>query len=239
MLSFGTYRLKRNETHRLVTFAIQHGVYNFDTAQLYGNEEEVYMATSQFDSKEIKVTTKIHPKLIKNSYRENRIESSIIGTPTAVLLHTPEKNYTIAWEQLKRLDNVKLGVSNFSVAQMEKLSSLPLVNQLEISPYNQPIFTINFCRSNNIEIEAHSPLVKGKVFTEEVLSRVCANLNKRPANVLLRWSQQHFFTPIFGTSNPDHLLENTSLNFTIPEESMYTLSKLNVGLRTHQQFHVK
>jgi len=196
-IAFGTYRLPANETKELVEFAINAGIRRIDTAQLYCNEIETYEACKD---KDVYLTTKIHKKLIRNAIKDNRaIENSLMIKPTAVLLHCPEKNFEVAWEQLKRLDVIR-GVSNFNVEQLQRLSSLPAVNQIEVTPFNLCPLTVEYCKKNGIQIEAHSALIKGR-----------SSVSPRK---LLGWSVSCGFIPIFSSKNKEHILENLNIEFS-------------------------
>lgn len=205
---FGTYKLTQQQTASYVFNAIQLGVTKIDTAQLYKNEEQVWEVVK--DNPKISVTTKIHRNLIKNSDRDNRIESSIVGHPSLVLLHEPARNFTIAWEQLKRL-SVNIGVSNFNIEHLKQLSSHPHTNQIEVSPYFVPIQTINYCQQNKILVQGHSVFSSGKTFTE---FEGCDVLN---------WAISLGVEPVFGVENIEQIKQNlkpTNLTET-------KLSKLN------------
>ena len=48
---------------------------------------------------------------------------------------------------------------------------MPMVNQVEIHPYSTKNETINYCKDNNIQVVAWSPISRGKIFSEELMIR--------------------------------------------------------------------
>jgi 2,5-diketo-D-gluconate reductase B len=209
MLALGTYRLKPDVAADMVQKAIGLGVKCIDTAQLYGNERDMMDVVSKFPN--VSLTTKIHRKLIKGSDRDNRaIENSIYGRPNIVLLHSPEKNFEIAWEQLKRVEtkDISIGVSNFNVEQIKRLSTVPKVNQLELSPYNQSRETVAWCEEKGIGIQSHSSLTKGELIDETTVGAIAKKHSVDPAQVFLAWGLKKRYTVCFTTSDETHLAEN-------------------------------
>lgn len=81
--------------------AILSGIRKIDTAQLYMNEFEVYQVVKDYP--EVSITTKIHHKLIKQADRDNRVIENLVQiSANEVLLHSPEKNFEIAWGLLSK-----------------------------------------------------------------------------------------------------------------------------------------
>eukprot|EP00066_Takifugu_rubripes_P015852 XP_011605118.1 PREDICTED: aldose reductase-like isoform X1 [Takifugu rubripes] len=79
---------------------------------------------------------------------------------------TSDVDYVDVWKGMEALQasgKVKsIGVSNFSILQLERLLSRckvpPAVNQVELHPYLVQTDMIEFCRSKNIALIAFSPL---------------------------------------------------------------------------------
>ena len=66
-----------------------------------------------------------------------------------------------------------IGVSNFTKKHLEELIKdsdiTPAVNQVEFSPYLYQEELLEFCRSKNIQLEAYSPLTRGKKLSDPKL----------------------------------------------------------------------
>uniref|UniRef100_A0A3P9MUA3 Zgc:56622 n=1 Tax=Poecilia reticulata TaxID=8081 RepID=A0A3P9MUA3_POERE len=78
---------------------------------------------------------------------------------------TSDTDYVDVWRGLEALQASgrvrSIGVSNFSVLQLERLLALcrapPAVNQVELHPYMVQKDLVEFCRSRNIALTAYSP----------------------------------------------------------------------------------
>lgn len=64
------------------------------------------------------------------------------------------------------------------------------MGQWEIHPWLPRRDTINWCRKNNVVVEAYSPLVQGTRASEHALVSLSQKHNKSWAQVLVRWSLQ-------------------------------------------------
>lgn len=240
MITFGTYRLPPEVAASMTKVAMLAGITRIDTAQLYGNESEVYNAV--VGNPEIHITTKIHRKLIKQSDKDNRaIENSVGINASQVLLHSPENNFYIAWQQLSRLHSrgISVGVSNFDVKhlmQLEACEIRPSSNQIEATPFNLCSETVAYCRANGITIEAHSVLAKGELLDSCELNKLAKVYGLTPAQLMIQWSLDQGFVPIFSSKNPDHIMSIA----TMPKNSCAIDIPIewNIGYRTHPQYTI-
>ncbi len=267
-ITFGTYRIPKEKTAELVTFAIESGCRHIDTAQLYKNEEEVWTAVNEWNKSpklevppslpnkhHVSVTTKIHKKLIIDSHRDNRsIETSIIGNPALILLHSPEKNFHIAWEQLKRIADSPsmetyvhsevrphihvhsrplIGVSNFTISDMKQLSSKPAVNQIEVTPFNDCKTTVDYCTRHGICVQAHSALTKGELLNTPEICQYATAYSLTAPQLMIAWSITNSFVPIFSSKSTQHIEEILST-----PRIHVILPNLHIGYRTHPQYQV-
>uniref|UniRef100_A0A1A8LAF4 alcohol dehydrogenase (NADP(+)) n=4 Tax=Nothobranchius TaxID=28779 RepID=A0A1A8LAF4_9TELE len=163
---------------------------------------------------------------------------------------TSDVDYVDVWrgmEALRSSGKVKsIGVSNFSILQLERLLALcrvpPAVNQVELHPYMVQTDMIEFCRSKNIVLTAYSPfgsperppdLLRGdtdpyKLLADPVVADVARKHRKSPAQVLLRYHVQQGIAVIPKSDKPHHILENTKIfDFSLSDEDMNTLRGLD------------
>lgn len=231
MIGFGTYRVAPDITADLVKCAILSGCTLIDSAQLYKNEAECWSVVREYPT--VSYTTKIHRNLIINSNKDNRsIETSIVGVPNLVLLHSPDKNFEIAWEQLKRT-GLPMGVSNFVQSDIEKLSTKPLVNQIEVTPFNEGKEIVSYCQSQSIVIQTHSSLTKGELLDTHELVHSAKQFGLSPAQAMIQWSINQGYIPIFSSKNHKHIEQ---IIRTKPTEVI--LPRLHIGYKTHPQYFV-
>lgn len=156
-LGYGVYQVTKEECERCVLDALKVGYRLFDTAQSYFNEEEVGNAIvkSGVSREEIFLTSKVW--IEHYGYEECRksVLESLRKLKTdyidLMLLHQPFSDYYGAYRALEDLyDEGKIkaiGISNFYPDRMVDLASFtrtkPMINQIEIHPYHQQVFSKN------------------------------------------------------------------------------------------------
>jgi diketogulonate reductase-like aldo/keto reductase len=181
-IAVGTYRVPLPVTEATVLEALQAGLRRVDTAALYKNEKEVGDAVrnSGISRNAIHVTTKIHPKFAGSEKATKSLENSLnnlgLGYIDTVLIHRPDvwgkpvaahpqliKESWFVLETYYKEGLVKnVGVSNFSVADLERLATYatiqPTVNQIccnSLKPPSQEL--IDYCKKHSIQLEGYSP----------------------------------------------------------------------------------
>ncbi|XP_035520478.1 aldo-keto reductase family 1 member B1 [Morone saxatilis] len=168
---------------------------------------------------------------------------------------TSDIDYIDVWrgmEALQASGKVKsIGVSNFSILQLERLLALcrvpPAVNQVELHPYLVQTDMIEFCKSKNIALTAYSPfgsparppeLFRGdtdphKLLEDPVVADIAKRHRHSPAQVLLRYHVQQGIAVIPKSDKPHHILENTKIfDFSLTEEDIRALRGLDRGWRS-------
>ena len=67
-----------------------------------------------------------------------------------------------------------------------------------------------------------------ELLSDETIQKIAQNHGVSPAQVILRWNLQKGVVVIPGSSNPDHIKENTQLyDFELSKEEMDTISYLD------------
>ena len=102
-----------------------------------------------------------------------------------------------------------IGVSNFTAALIEeavKLSTEPLVcNQFECHPYLDASKAIAASRKRGMAVVAYSPIARGRVKGDAVLTRIGKAHGKTAAQVCLRFLAQQDIVVIPRTSDTGRL----------------------------------
>ena len=118
-----------------------------------------------------------------------------------------------------------IGVANFPVMLLHDLLSYsripPVVNQVEIHPYNQQPKLLAYCNSRNITVQAYSPLGtpgfkerdEPHILSDPVLNDMAKSKGITVAQLCLQWSLQRGCSVIAKSSNLRHLEENLLVNY--------------------------
>ena len=155
-----------------------------------------------------------------------------------VLIHRPPDRGVgeSLWQGLRRAKRLGLandiGVCNYSIEKIEELvyrtGELPAVNQIEWSPFGHSLDMLNFCRANDIALQAYSPLTRGKRLKDERVAEIAIKYGKTPAQIFLRWDLQHGVVPLPKAYREDHQRQNIALfDFELDALDMATLDGLN------------
>lgn len=178
------------------------------------------------------------------------------------LIHSPffdEKLVDVtlfeAWRQLEQCYEEGLvrniGVSNFDVKHLQELMKFakykPQVNQIEYHLYlqNQTDGISDYCRKNNIQIEAYCPLTPilesrindAKHPLKPVLKSLCEKYDVEPSVISLRWIYQSGVIPITTSSNFERMKQTFKMfDFELTDEEFYTLKKIGESYKVRAYF---
>ena len=182
------------------------GATHVDTAERYGTEDVVGQAIRDL-REQVFLTTKVWPNHFRYDQVIEAAENSLrrLGTDWVdlYLLHWPNPDVPIG-ETMSAMDRLVadgkvryVGVSNFSVAQIEEAQSVsgnPIVtNQVKYSLTDRDIEAdlMPYCQRKGINVTAYSPL--NRLWSEAgprlaaALKRVAAECGKTEAQVALNW----------------------------------------------------
>ncbi|MCI4358501.1 MAG: aldo/keto reductase [Thermoplasmata archaeon] len=234
-------------TEEAVRAALRSGYRLIDTAAMYGNESDVGRAIrhSSVPREELFVTTKLwnDDQGYEGALAAFERSRSRLGVSTVdlYLIHWPVPGKREeSWRALTQLQQEgrarAIGVSNFTIAHLEALARVsevtPAVNQVEFSPFLFQAELLEYCCSHGIQLEAYSPLVRGRRLDHPVIGALAAAHGKSPAQVVLRWDLQHGVIPIPKSTRPERIQENSQLfDFELGPSEMAALDGLDEGLR--------
>jgi diketogulonate reductase-like aldo/keto reductase len=131
-----------------------------------------------------------------------------------------------------------IGVSNYTIGDLKEILQdsdfVPAVNQVEFHPFLYQKDLLSFCEKNSIQLEAYSPLTRGKRLNHPTVLAVAKKYgNKTPAQVMIRWSLQHNLVVIPKSVHENRILENSQVfDFELRAEDMKLLESLNENLQT-------
>lgn len=248
-IGLGLWRV-RGEAEFTASFdaAVEAGYTHFDTAQAYGNEQLLGAAWRRRGLKreDIFITTKIRVENITIGRTASSFAKSLENLQTdhinLILLHFP---VTIgrkkAWKELEKIyvtgKAKSIGVSNYTIKHLEEMKEyaniLPAVNQVELHVFLQQPELLEYCRDNNIVVEAYSPLAHGKKMDDPTIIAVAQKHHKTYAQILLRWLLQQGCVALPKSVKPERVRQNIDIfNFELDGEDMHRLAQLDQNLRT-------
>lgn len=238
VIGLGTWAL--DNTDRAVKSAIDLGYMLIDTSGDYGTQPGVGKGFKESGAKreDVYIVTKVENT--DDTYVAAQDNVAELGLPYAdlMLIHWPPPSGVGSelWQGLiqARQDGITtdIGVSNYSVKQIQQLvemtGEVPVVNQIEWTPFGHDIDMLDFCRENGIIIQAYSPLTHGKRLDDKTVKRIAAKHIKTSSQILIRWCLQTGTVPIIKAASPDHQRENINVfDFELDDQDMADLDSLN------------
>ena len=86
-----------------------------------------------------------------------------------------------------------------------------MVNQIEIHPLSAKEEMLQYCQKNNIQLVAWSPIMRGRVFSNELIIGLSEKYKKTIAQIILRWHVQRGVIPIPKSSNNERIKDKAKL----------------------------
>jgi diketogulonate reductase-like aldo/keto reductase len=240
LLALGVWQVPDGPTTvNAVRWALELGYRHIDTAQLYGNEQSVGrgLLESGIPRNQVFITTKFNPSA-KDPVAELERSLDRLGVDHVdlYLIHWPERGATWAWPAMERARQLgytrSIGVSNFGVRELEQLlavaSTPPVVNQIQLSPFEYRRALLEASQARGILVEAYSPLGTGRHLSDATVRRIAAGVGRTPAQVLLRWCVQRGVVVLTKSTHRERIQENAAIfDFTLSEHDMAALDALD------------
>lgn len=245
----GVYKMTdKEEAVNAMIAAIDAGYKAIDTATVYENEREVGEAVrnSKVKREDLFITSKVWNTDQGYDGTLRAFEASLerLGFDYLDLYLThwavPGK-YEDTYRAIQRLYDEKLvraiGVSNHHQHHLERIlaksNTKPMVNQIELHPQltQEPLRA--FCAEQEIAVTSWSPLARGRLLEEPVLSEIAAGHNKTVAQVIIRWHLQQDLIVIPKSVTPARIVENADVyDFSLKAEEVQAIDSLNQDWRT-------
>ncbi|KAJ0170161.1 hypothetical protein K1T71_014089 [Dendrolimus kikuchii] len=255
-----------------LSYAIDIGYRHIDTAHLYRVEPEVGEVINKkikegvVKREEIFITTKVW----NHMHREADVEKSVRGSLRRLnmdyvdlaLVHWPmsisedgvdEKiDYLETWRGmetvLKKGLAKSIGVSNFSVEQMQRLLANcnvpPCTNQVEINLNLGQKELVDYCQANNVVMVAFAPfgtMIPNRLqpnspepkLNNPTMVAIAKKYGKTVVQVALRYLFQRGIVSIPKTVTKSRVLENASIfDFELDKSEFEQIAKFDNGYRT-------
>ena len=250
-IGFGTWQLsKGREGINCIKKALQVGYRHIDTASYYDVEEEIGIAISELNVKRdnIFISSKVwnddrgYDNTIKSF--EKSIKKLNVEFLDLYLIHWPadihmyenwvdiNKSTWRAMIDLYKSKKIKLiGVSNFKNKHIEILMNeeiKPMVNQIELHPGFMQYDLVEFCKKNNILIEAWSPFAYGKVFNNSELINISKKYKKPISQICIKYLLQNNILPLPKASKEKNMIENLCIDdFLLNDEDIIKINNIS------------
>jgi pyridoxine 4-dehydrogenase len=220
--------------HAVLQRALELGANLIDTADIYGHgaiEETIAQALHPYPEGVVIATKggqthrdgKPHPNC-RPGYLRSACEASLkrlrVDRIDLYQLHQPDPEVPVeesigTLAELRAAGKIRLiGVSNFSVPQLQAASAItPIASVENIYSIVKRDYesVLEECRHREIAFMPYFPLGAGELATADgELARVATELDASPAQVAVAWLLHHspVMLPIPGTSSIPHLEEN-------------------------------
>lgn len=247
-LGFGTYKVVSG-VYEAIRTAIDLGYRHIDTAQMYGNEAEVGRALADcgVDRSELFVTSKLRNDAHEPDEARKAFEQSLRDLRTdyldLFLIHWPLPMHyggdlLMPWSALEEIYRDELsraiGVSNYQPQHLKVILDHadihPHVNQIEIHPYLHNDTVRAFHRTHGIATQAWSPLARGRIFDDPILTPIANAHEVSVAQVALRWAIQRGDIVFPKASTPHRQAQNLDVfGFELTKDEMQTISTCDRG----------
>jgi len=162
-----------------------------------------------------------------------------------------ESHFVETWHVMEDLVDEGLvksiGLSNFNISQIREVMAAakkhqPCVLQNECHPYLQLKDLVDFCKINQIQVQAYMPLgsfdrpfVKPgdpEVLQDERVIAISKKYKKSVAQVVLRWHTQRGVAACPKSVTPHRIKENNEIwDFELSAEDLLEFDRFNIGYR--------
>ena len=251
IVGLGVYKVDNATTGPLVTQALQIGYRLIDTASMYQNEEGVGegIANSGVPREEVIVSTKFWMDDLGYDQTLRAFDKSLgllgLSHLDIYLIHWPAPKrgllYVESWKAMERLKNEGLvksiGVCNFHPHHIDEVLKMaehpPVMNQIEVHPFLTQDQVIAYNTQHSILTQAWSPLARGQVLDNPLISKIAGEHGKSNSQIVLRWHIQRGTAVIPKSTSRDRIIENLNVfDFELSEAQMLEISSLNRNYRT-------
>ncbi|MAS54884.1 aldo/keto reductase [Nocardioides sp.] len=248
-LGFGVFQVPPEQTADTVTKALEVGYRHIDTAQMYGNEQEVgvALASSGLAREDYYVTSKLNnnnhaPDDARRAFDETLAKLGLEQIDL-FLIHWPlsavdADQYVETWRTMAEFvadgRARSIGVSNFQASHLDRIVAetgvVPAVNQIEVHPYFINDEARGASLRHGVEVEAWSPIAQGKVLDDDTLGRIAAAHDKTPAQVTLRWHIDRGDIVFPKSMSPERMAENFDIfDFELTADQIAEIAGLDRG----------
>lgn len=249
-LGFGLWRnTNAEECKQSIKWALKTGFTHFDDAQVYSNEEFLGAALKEAGTKreDLFITTKIARSNmwwtdVIPTFEES-LEKLQMDYVDLLLLHFPvTETRDASWKRLEQLYKdgraKAIGVSNYTIKHLKEMADKyeikPAVDQVEMSVVLQQPELVDYCKANDIVVQAYTPLVEGLFFDDPLLKQFAKKHGKSVPQIMLRWAIDYGVVALTKSTHRDRIKENFDIfGFGLDADDMAKLKKMDREYRVN------
>ena len=253
-LALGTWKIPDNEVAAPVKNALKMGYRHIDTAQAYHNEKGVGQGIkdSGISRDQIFINSKVEAEIKNYQEAKKSIDETLtrmdLDYLDMMIIHNPQP-----WKEVNQSDdrhfegNIEtwraltdamkegklraIGVSSFQPKDLQNLIDnsdvKPMVNQILCHIGATPKKLIDFCQEHDIVVESFSPVAHGEALTNTTIKSMAEKYQVSVAQLCIRYDWQLNTVVLPKSVNPEHMKQNSELNFEISDVDMKTLENIH------------
>jgi len=256
IIGLGTWLSKPEDVYNAVLTALKNGYKHIDTAMIYRNEEAIGKAIkdSNIKREELFITTKLWntDQGFESTKKAFDLSLKKLGLDYVdlYLIHW-FKGYDKAIQSYRAMEEIyksgrakAIGVSNYNIHHLMNIINnceiTPMVNQVETHVTLQNHFLHQYCKDNNIQLEAYAPLMSYKIpelLKNEVMNEVAKKHNKTVPQIAIRWLIEREIVVIPKSVTDSRIIANLNVfDFSLDQEDMDKIRTINTGRKIFIEF---
>ena len=250
-LGLGLWRIDNDKVPSVIESAIKVGYRHFDSAQAYQNEQGTGIGVKNaikngIKREEIFVTTKVAGEHKSYEIAKQGIDGSLqklgLDFIDLMLIHSPQpwsdfrggdyfEGNVEAWRALEDAHKAgkirAIGVSNFLQKDLENIfkncTIKPMVNQVLCHIGNTPFDLIEYCKAQNIVVEAYSPIAHGELLKDSRIVKMAQKYGVSAPQLCIAYTLQIGTVSLPKSANPAHIASNAQVDFKIENADLDSL----------------
>lgn len=251
-IALGTWFISDETVAQVVKDAVEIGYRHIDTAQAYANERGIGEGIKDCGVRreDLFITTKLAAEVKSYNEAVSSIDNSLqllgLDYIDLMIIHSPKpwadygdenRHFDGNREAWRALEGAykegkirSIGVSNFQITDIENIVAdctvKPMVNQILAHISNTPFELIDYCKQNNLLVEAYSPIAHGELLKNEEVVKMAGKYGVSVPQLAIRYCLELGLLPLPKTTNPKNMKNNAAVDFEISANDMDVLKNI-------------
>ena len=247
-LGLGTWFIPDDQAVEAVRTAVSLGYRHIDTAQAYENEAGVGVGvrTCGLPREQLFVVSKVAAEHKDYASAARSIDETLrrmkLDYLDMMIIHSPQpwadfrggdyaEGNREAWRALEDAYTAgklrAIGVSNFKKPDLDNILAAcrvkPMVNQILLHISNTNLELLDYCKAQDIQVEAYSPIAHGEALKNPVIAEMAKKYGVSAAQLCIRYVLELGAVALPKTADPEHMKANAAVDFTITPADMELL----------------